>query len=39
MTNIDKFEEFYRRTMSRRLLAEKSADSDNEKNIVTRFKV
>lgn len=39
MTNIDKFEECYRRTLSRRLLAEKSADSDNEKNIVARIKV
>lgn len=39
MTNVDKFEEHYRRTLSRRLLSEKSNNSDNEKNIVTRFKV
>jgi Cullin family len=39
MTNIDKFEEHYRRTLSRRLLADKSNNSDIEKNIVTRFKV
>jgi Cullin family len=39
MTNIDKFEEHYRRTLSRRLLADKSNNSDIEKNVVTRFKV
>jgi Cullin family len=39
MANIDKFEEHYRRSLSRRLLSDNSSNNDIEKNVVTRFKV
>jgi len=39
LLNIDKFEEYYRKHLLRRLVSDKSIGEDYEKNMVSKIKV